>query len=214
VDQRYGGDVINGDVGHFPTPALFLGASSDMRVAGEEIFGPTATVIEPSDFEGAVAIANDTGFGLASGICTTSLLHAREFIDRTDQRACSRCGAHDRTQALEDLPVDCRRLYRDGESRALECCPRSEIACADPRQSEESASNELTLEVRDRPVPGQKISNSKVSSSAVALWRSLLGISTISPAPTTTSSSCASPKRKRSASTGRRLPRHVHLGGA
>jgi len=52
---------------------------SRMRVAQEEIFGPVATVIPADDYEHALALANDTEFGLSSGICTQSLKHATHF---------------------------------------------------------------------------------------------------------------------------------------
>ena len=47
-----------------------------MRIAREEIFGPVATVIRAKDYEEALELANDTPFGLSSGICTTSLKYA------------------------------------------------------------------------------------------------------------------------------------------
>jgi aldehyde dehydrogenase (NAD+) len=65
--------------GHFQRPALFLNARNDMRVAREEIFGPCAAVIRVADFDEALAVANDSDFGLSAGICTTSLRHARAF---------------------------------------------------------------------------------------------------------------------------------------
>ena len=50
-----------------------------MRINREEIFGPVATVIRVKDYDEALAVANDTAFGLSSGICTTSLKHASHF---------------------------------------------------------------------------------------------------------------------------------------
>jgi aldehyde dehydrogenase (NAD+) len=50
-----------------------------MRIAREEIFGPVASVTRARDFDEALRIANDTEFGLAAGICTTSLRHASRF---------------------------------------------------------------------------------------------------------------------------------------
>lgn len=69
--------------GTFQSPALFLGARNDMRVAREEIFGPCAAVIKVADFEEGVAVANDTAFGLSSGICTGDLREATEFKRRS-----------------------------------------------------------------------------------------------------------------------------------
>jgi len=50
-----------------------------MRIAREEIFGPVAAVIRAKNYEEALAISNDTEFGLASGICTTSLKYASHY---------------------------------------------------------------------------------------------------------------------------------------
>lgn len=65
--------------GFFLEPALFLGATNAMRISREEIFGPVASVIVAQDYDEALALANDTPFGLTSGICTTSLRHATHF---------------------------------------------------------------------------------------------------------------------------------------
>ena len=65
--------------GFFMRPALFVGARNDMRIAREEIFGPVAAVIEVDGYDDAVAVANDTDFGLSAGIATTSLRHATAF---------------------------------------------------------------------------------------------------------------------------------------
>ena len=48
----------------------------------EEVFGPIATVIAANDYEDALAIANDTAFGLAAGIFTSSLKFATDFQRR------------------------------------------------------------------------------------------------------------------------------------
>ena len=50
-----------------------------MRINREEIFGPIASVIRVKDYDEALAVANDTPFGLSSGIATTSLKHAAHF---------------------------------------------------------------------------------------------------------------------------------------
>lgn len=78
-----GCDVLGGGrldrPGFFQAPALFLGATNSMRSAREEIFGPCASVIKVADFDEAVAVANDTPYGLSSGICTRSLKYASRF---------------------------------------------------------------------------------------------------------------------------------------
>lgn len=68
-----------GQPGHFLIPALLTDTHNAMRISREEVFGPVANVIVASDFEEALALANDTPFGLSSGICTTSLKYATQF---------------------------------------------------------------------------------------------------------------------------------------
>lgn len=83
IASEEGCEVVGGQrlnrPGTFQSPALFLGARNDMRSSREEIFGPCASVIKVADFDEAVATANDTAFGLSSGICTDSLKEATAF---------------------------------------------------------------------------------------------------------------------------------------
>ncbi|HUH87553.1 MAG TPA: aldehyde dehydrogenase family protein [Pusillimonas sp.] len=75
-----GGDRLKRDTeGYYFSPAVFADVDSSMRIAQEEIFGPVASVIPADDYEHALALANDTPFGLSSGICTQSLKHATHF---------------------------------------------------------------------------------------------------------------------------------------
>ena len=75
-----GGERLNRSTpGFYLAPALFLDADNSMRISREEIFGPVAAMIPARDYDQALAIANDTEFGLCAGICTTSLKHASHF---------------------------------------------------------------------------------------------------------------------------------------
>lgn len=75
-----GGELLKRDApGFYLQPALFTEVANSMRVAREEIFGPVATVIRAKDYDEALELANDTPFGLSSGICTTSLKYAGHF---------------------------------------------------------------------------------------------------------------------------------------
>lgn len=65
--------------GYFLNPALFVDCEPGMRHVREEIFGPVASVLPARGYEHALALANDTEFGLTAGICTTSLKHATHF---------------------------------------------------------------------------------------------------------------------------------------
>ncbi len=69
----------SGHEGYFVTPTLFTDSTPAMRINREEVFGPVASVIRVRDYEEALAVANDTEFGLSAGIATTSLRHATHF---------------------------------------------------------------------------------------------------------------------------------------
>ena len=76
----WGGERLNrANEGFFLSPALFTETNNAMRINREEIFGPVASVIRVKDYEEALAVANDTAFGLSAGICTTSLGKAQHF---------------------------------------------------------------------------------------------------------------------------------------
>jgi len=76
----FGGERIEREnPGFFLQPALFTGTTPDMRINKEEVFGPVASVIKVKDYDEALAVANDTPFGLSAGIVTTSLKYASHF---------------------------------------------------------------------------------------------------------------------------------------
>jgi acyl-CoA reductase-like NAD-dependent aldehyde dehydrogenase len=56
--------------GLFVQPTIFMGTHNGMRINREEIFGPAVAVIEVDSADDAVAVANDTPFGLAAGVFT------------------------------------------------------------------------------------------------------------------------------------------------
>ncbi|MCB1401153.1 MAG: aldehyde dehydrogenase family protein [Rhodobacteraceae bacterium] len=77
---HFGGGLLNRETpGFYLQPALFTEATNTMRIAREEIFGPVACVIRVRDYDEALAVANDTEFGLSAGIATSSLKHATHF---------------------------------------------------------------------------------------------------------------------------------------
>ena len=75
-----GGERLKRDhEGYYLSPALFTDTTAAMTINREEIFGPVASVIRVKNYEEALAVANDTPYGLSSGIATTSLKHAEHF---------------------------------------------------------------------------------------------------------------------------------------
>jgi len=68
-----GGDYAGFDKGHFFQPTLFEGVKAGMRVEQEEIFGPVLSVVEFETMEEAVAINNNTRYGLSSSIFTENV---------------------------------------------------------------------------------------------------------------------------------------------
>lgn len=77
---RAGGEMVRCPTdGFFLHPALITETQPDMRINREEVFGPVASVIRVEGYDEALAMANDTPFGLCAGICTTSLKYASDF---------------------------------------------------------------------------------------------------------------------------------------
>lgn len=74
------GSVVERDTkGYFLSPTLFVDTTPGMRINQEEIFGPVASVIRVADYDEALAVANDTEYGLCAAIMTRSLKHADHF---------------------------------------------------------------------------------------------------------------------------------------
>src|SRR5205085_6859585 len=73
------GKNADGAPGWYLRPALFTETGKDMRINREEVFGPVASVVRAKNYDEALSLANDTEFGLSSGICTTSLKYATHF---------------------------------------------------------------------------------------------------------------------------------------
>ena len=94
--QRYirvgieaGATLVAGGVGHpeglggyFVKPTLFAHVTNEMTIAREEIFGPVLCILTYRDEDEAIAIANDTDYGLASYVFSSDSTHARAIAAR------------------------------------------------------------------------------------------------------------------------------------
>ncbi|MFE5582815.1 NADP-dependent succinic semialdehyde dehydrogenase [Kitasatospora sp. NPDC056531] len=75
-----GGRPMGWDTGYFYEPTVLTGITPAMRIHLEETFGPVATVYRVADLDEAVAVANDTPFGLSSNVWTTDQAEQERFV--------------------------------------------------------------------------------------------------------------------------------------
>jgi aldehyde dehydrogenase (NAD+) len=81
----YGGNRLSGgiyDNGFFHEPTVFINCNNQMQHVREEIFGPVQCVIPYDDLEEAIAIANDSSYGLGGGVCSTNITRAQWIAKR------------------------------------------------------------------------------------------------------------------------------------
>jgi aldehyde dehydrogenase (NAD+) len=76
-----GGRMLS-DEGYFYSPTIFAGGKPTMRMAQEEIFGPSTLVMPVKDLDEAIAVANGTEYGLSMSIYTNDLSKAFRAIDQ------------------------------------------------------------------------------------------------------------------------------------
>jgi aldehyde dehydrogenase (NAD+) len=68
----------------FLTPVLFEGVTPDMRIFKEEVFGPVLGITRVNDLDEAIDLVNSVQYGHTSGIMTTNLSNAMEFMRRVE----------------------------------------------------------------------------------------------------------------------------------
>ncbi|WP_444915999.1 aldehyde dehydrogenase family protein [Microbulbifer sp. EKSA008] len=76
------------DKGFYVKPTVFADVHNDMAIAREEIFGPVTCLIPYKDMDEAVAIANDTEYGLSSGVWAKDAESAMPIVRRIEAGLC------------------------------------------------------------------------------------------------------------------------------
>ncbi len=87
IGKEEGAELVTGGTvveGQFFQPTVFAGVEPTMRIAKEEIFGPVIGVLEVADVDAAIAVANDSSYGLSGGIVTNDLTAAMRFADEAE----------------------------------------------------------------------------------------------------------------------------------
>jgi aldehyde dehydrogenase (NAD+) len=75
-----GSGAIDGLDGYYARPTVLTDASSQDRISQVEIFGPVAVLLPAADADEALALANDTRFGLCASLFTSNLAEALRFV--------------------------------------------------------------------------------------------------------------------------------------
>jgi acyl-CoA reductase-like NAD-dependent aldehyde dehydrogenase len=82
AELLYGGQRLMGEFGngYFMQPSVFGGVTNKMRIAREEIFGPVLSILPFDDVDEAIAVANDSEFGLGGAVWSENLSNALRVV--------------------------------------------------------------------------------------------------------------------------------------
>lgn len=104
--------VLNETGGFYISPAIFVDVTNDMTIASEEVFGPVLSIITFDTQEEAIAIANDTHYGLAAAVWTQDITRAH-----TVARALRAGTVHVNSYDEDDITVPFGGYKQSGNGR-------------------------------------------------------------------------------------------------
>ena len=145
VAQEDGAKVVTGGgrpasqpTGWFVEPTVLTGVRNDMRIAREEVFGPVVAVLAYDDPDEAVAIADDSDYGLAGSVWTADVAAGVDVARRVRTGTYSVNGAPQAADAPfggfkasgigREFGPEGLRLYLETKSIAVPAAPRKEHA--------------------------------------------------------------------------------------
>ncbi len=79
-----GGGIPEGEQyqnGYFVEPTVITGVNTSMTISQKEVFGPVNSIIEVSDIDEAIKVANDVDYGLSSAICTKNIEYMNKALE-------------------------------------------------------------------------------------------------------------------------------------
>jgi acyl-CoA reductase-like NAD-dependent aldehyde dehydrogenase len=80
-----GGRIPEGlETGWFYAPTILTNCTPDMAIQREEVFGPVVSIVRVPDFDTAIAMANDSEFGLGASVFTTDMAEAHDAYERLE----------------------------------------------------------------------------------------------------------------------------------
>jgi len=85
AEIAYGGNRLTSGIyekGFFFEPTIFINCNNNMTQVREEIFGPVECVIPYDDLDEAIAMANDSTYGLGGGVCSTNASRAQRVATK------------------------------------------------------------------------------------------------------------------------------------
>jgi len=130
------GGSRHGDKGLFVQPTVFSDVTDDMTIAREEIFGPVMQILKFSTIEEVIERSNNTPYGLAAGVHTTSLERALQYSSSVragtvwvncynNFQAAAPFGGFKQSGIGRELGIDCLKHYCEVKSVVIKVAKKN-----------------------------------------------------------------------------------------